>query len=186
MTNEMPESSPSPGEVVTGIEVRLVQEEDLPQIDMILEAWVRDPGTGVIIQREVDEVLERIRQGIDNPENGTNVVAEDLQGRVIGVMGIYPVDPEMQQYVTTDNPREINNAYVADDVRGSGAGKSLVKKLESIGLQRGYKELVLNSGPRYKETGWEFWKRVYGEPVDVAKDYYGPGYDAMVWRKLLG
>jgi hypothetical protein len=26
---------------------------------------------------------------------------------------------------------------------------------------------------------------MYGQPIAVAEDYYGPLYDAMIWRKAL-
>ncbi len=186
MEDEKREKIAPPGETVSSPVVRIASEDDLPQIRAILETWIRDQSSGEVIQTEVDEVIGKIRSGIDSPEAATNIVAEDEKGHVVGVMGLYPVSMGMLQFVETESPREINNAYVASNSRGLGIGGMLVARLESVSRQQGITELIINSGPRYKKTGWDFWRSVYGSPIAQAEDYYGPGLDALVWRKNLG
>jgi hypothetical protein len=50
---------------------------------------------------------------------------------------------------------------------------------------RHYKELIFNSGPRYKDTAWKLYTKAFGEPVAIIKDMYGDGVDTPVWRKIL-
>lgn len=88
------------------------------------------------------------------------------------MMGLQTPGETMKSFAVTDNPAEIINAYVAYDQRGMGTGRSLVKHLEELASQKGYKEVILNSGPRYMRSGWPFWRRIYGEPAGVAKNFY--------------
>ena len=68
------------------------------KLHQTLETWIHDRQTGGLLDQEVADVLESIRAGILDPTMGTNVVAEDLQGNVIGVMGIYPLKESMIQF----------------------------------------------------------------------------------------
>jgi len=66
-----------------------------------------------------------------------------------------------------------------------GIGRALAGFLEKRAGSEDRTELLVNSGRRYRRTGWPFWTRMYGQPIAVAEDYYGPLYDAMIWRKAL-
>jgi GNAT superfamily N-acetyltransferase len=92
---------------------------------------------------------------------------------------------DMLLHTSTDRPVEFLNAYVDPERRNKGIGRALAGRLEEIALQAGHTEIIVNSGPRYKDSGWIFWTRLYGEPITTQKDYYGPGADAKIWRKLL-
>jgi len=50
----------------------------------------------------------------------------------------------------------------------------------------GYTEIILNSGSRYKDTGWGIYDRLDGNSrVGMAVGYYGEDGDAPVWHKIL-
>lgn len=113
------------------------------------------------------------------------MVAETLDGKVTGVMGLAPIGKGLRQYGETERPVEVVNAFVTDSERGRGAGRALLSRLEELAAQQGFTELVVTSGPRYKEKGWPFWTKVFGPAIAIVKDAFGPGNDAPVWRKQL-
>jgi RimJ/RimL family protein N-acetyltransferase len=45
-------------------------------------------------------------------------------------------------------------------------------------------ELIVNSGPRYRESGWPFWDKKFGPARAMAFGYYD-GYDANVWQHFF-
>ena len=97
-------------------------------------------------------------------------------------------DPEMAtDFSITDNAIEIINLFVLPDQAKRGIGKALVDKVEwEAALVGGYSEIIVNSGPRYKETAWGFYDQLPGfSRVGILKDQYGPGRDAPVWRKVI-
>lgn len=100
-------------------------------------------------------------------------------------MGLQVPGETMRAFASSANPAEIINAYVSASQRGRGIGSALLRGMEQTAKDEGYSELIVNSGPRYQLSGWPFWQRMYGEPVALAEDYYGPRFHAAVWRKSL-
>lgn len=167
--------------------VRLMKIDDLQAVRPILETWIRHWKTGEVIANEVEQDLNQMKTSIEGGSEGVSLVAETHEGERVGVIGLKPPDERMLKFTTTDKPAELIHAYVAKKHRrGKGVGRALVQQLEREAKVRGYREIVLNSGPRYEETGWGFYDRLEGySRVGIAKDYYGAGIDAPVWRKIL-
>ena len=169
----------------TGV-VRLIREDDIPKLQPILETWIRDSDTHEPLPDEVASLMEAMRLSIDGKNDRVYLVAEASDKQVVGVMGFKNPDETMQAFAKTHNPAELVNAYVAQDQRGGkGVGSALIRGLETEARMRGYTEIILNSGPRYKETGWGFYDKQPGyERVGVAEKMYRTG-DAPVWSKVL-
>ncbi len=171
--------------------VRDLKRGDLPFLKPILETWIKDRETGEPIPEEVEEDLQIMADSIDHKNDRTYVVAENSDGEVIGIAGFKTPDPRMIPFTQTPNPAELINAYVKSDERkGRGVGRALVAKLEEEARANGYTEIILNSGPRYKDTGWPFYDKLVNDidrykRVGVAVGYYGEGGDAPIWRKIL-
>jgi len=165
--------------------VRPLDEKDLESIKEILEVWVKDRDTGEPRPGEVQEDLDVMLASIRGKNDRSYLVAED-SGKVIGVIGMKKPDEVMMGFARSPNPYELVNAYVDPDYRrGRGVGSSLVLELEYLARQKGFTELVLNSGPRYEKTGWEFYDKIGYKRVGLAEKYYGDGGDAPVWSKML-
>lgn len=167
--------------------IRTLSDGDIPSLRPILATWVKDRTTGQPLPEEVEEDLQVMQESIGGNNGRTYFVAEDLDGSVIGVIGFKIPDPRMLPFTESLKPAELVNAYVSQDRRaGKGVGRALVSKLEEEAKTKGFTEIVLNSGPRYKDTGWGFYDKLEGyQRVGIAKGYYGEGGDAPVWRKTL-
>ncbi len=167
--------------------VRPLQAVDIPHLKPILETWLRFPTiTGELLTDEVRTTLEEIERSLTHENKKQFFVAQSPDGNITGMMGIQPPDIAMRSFARTLHPAEIINAYVHfEQHQGKGVGRALATAIEDESKKQGFEELLLNSGPRYKETGWPFWKKAYGEPVGTLKNHYGPGNDAPVWRKPL-
>jgi len=167
--------------------IRLIREEDIPQLKPILETWIKDRNTHESLPDEVADVMDVMRKSIDGGNDRVYLVAEASDDQVIGVVGFKNPDETMLSFAKTHNPAELINAYVAQDKRGGkGVGSTLVRRLEEEVILRGYTEIILNSGPRYKETGWGFYDKQPGYTrVGIAEKMYGEGGDAPVWSKVL-
>ncbi len=176
----------SPEQSSKRVYIRKITTEDIEPLRPILEYWVKDSESQETIIDEVDSIIESIEENINGQGNKSFFVAFDSEGKALGMMGYSEPSKDMAEYSRTDKPVEFINAYVGAESRGQGVGKLLAKHLESEAKLLGYKEIIVNSGPRYQETGWAFWTRIYGSPIAVLKDYYGPGLDAPVWQKFIG
>jgi GNAT superfamily N-acetyltransferase len=168
---------------------RTVSLSDLAALRPILEFWLRDRDTGDPLPDEVNKVLRNVEASIERPRPTEMyfLVAEDENRQVVGLMGFTKPDKDMRAFTSRvdANPVELINAYIDEEQRGSGAGTALADGLEHIAREAGFTEVLVNSGPRYQESGWPFWDKRYGEPVAIQRDLYGPGGDAPVWRGSL-
>lgn len=175
-------------------EIREAKKRDIPYLKRILEMWVRYPigfdKAGEIIIEEVEDDLTHIKSNLDRhfqKYDEKYLVAEDVTGRVVGMMGLaFKPKDAVRQFATTRRPMELVRAYVDKDFRrGKGVGTALIKHIESTARSRGATEILLDSGPRYEATGHGFYDRMGYKRVAVNKDFYGPGGDAIVFLKVL-
>lgn len=173
-------------EIDKQIKIRTAKSEDIDALRPTFEKWIRDRHTGEVLAEEVAELEEEIRSSIEGSGQREYFIAEDGEGKPVGIMGMQsPPCSALMHFTFSDRPIETINAYVAESERSGGTGRALAKHIEDLAIQQGYTELLVNSGPRYKDTGWPFWTKLYGEPAGTAIGFYGPGGDALVWRKSL-
>lgn len=177
---------PSPELCQPAVTVELIEEKDIESLRSILETWIRDRETGKLILEEMAEVFQAMRDSLKGENDRAYFVAKSPAGEVLGVVGFKPPGEQMEEFVKTGHAVELVNAFVAREHRGRGVGRALVERLEEEARARGHKEIVLNSGPRYKDTGWGFYDRLEGyRRVGIAEKMYGEGGDAVAWRKIL-
>jgi ribosomal protein S18 acetylase RimI-like enzyme len=160
--------------------------EDVDALRPILEQSVIDSETGEVLTYEIRDILISVEHNAVNKAGKIYRVAKDAGGKVLGMMGLQRVsDPMLPFAKNAFDTGELINAFVSPDARELGIGRMLVSNLEDTARDLGYEELVVNSGPRYRETGWAFWTNLFGEPVAVMENKYGPGRDAPVWKKPI-
>lgn len=164
--------------------VRPLTVHDLPFLRRILEMWVRRQGE--LLPEEIEDDMNQLRESLKGG-NSRYLVAETLDGRVVGMMGLIPEPkPEVKQHATTEKPMELVRAYVDKEFRrGQGVGTALIRGIEQLARDSGVTEILLDSGPRYKESGHGFYDKQGYQRIGVNKDFYGPGGDAVVWQKVL-
>lgn len=166
--------------------VRPLQAADLPSVERILQIWVRDSPSSPPLAAEIAVHLARMSTSLIENSGHRYLVAVTEDGEIIGVVGMRPPSPEMLRFVSTDQPVEMINAYVDTSHRkGRGVGTALVRELERLAQECGYSEMLLNSGPRYRDSGWEFFDKLGYERRGLARDLYGEGDHAPVWSKIL-
>ncbi|OQA04829.1 MAG: acetyltransferase [bacterium ADurb.Bin400] len=149
--------------------IRNVELTDLSQIRYLFEEWISDKA-------EIGERIQEISQ------QTTNYFVAIENDRIIGIMGTQRLDDEVQQF--SSNPEqalEIISAFVSREARGRGIGKSLIGAIELEAKQLGYKEIIIWSGPKYKETGWYFYDSLPG----VKRVGFVGSEDFPVWKKNL-
>lgn len=104
---------------------------------------------------------------------------------IVGVVGMRPPTPDMLRFASMEQPIEMINTYVDSRYRGYGVGAALVRELEQLAQEHGYSEIIVNSGPRYRHSGWKFYDKLGYERRGIAWDLYGEGAHAPVWCKIL-
>lgn len=74
---------------------------------------------------------------------------------------------------------EIGTVFVLPDYQGIGVGNLLLNKMYFTLQNKGIEEFCLDSG---YISAQKIWKKKFGEPDYLLKDYWDEGYDHMIWR----
>ncbi len=140
-----------------------------------------------MIEAEVNRMVEMLRTDLEGKNEKVYLVARDPQGKAIGIMGYGDVDPRMACYQEATNIRAsgLVIAFISSDYRGKGLGKSLLLTLFDRAGQSGCAEMIWSSHPRYRNTAWEFYTGIAGEPAGMIDDLFEPGTRSPIWRKPL-
>ena len=166
--------------------IRHFREDDLPALKDLSEFWLRDDG--VIAHDEVEGDMATLMESLD-PSSGKNMfVAQTQEGKVVGMMGLATTPKkDLLPFAMTDNPSELIVAYVHSDyVRSKGVGTALINVVQDLARSLGKKEILLESGPRHKDSGYPFYDKQPGfNRVGIIKDFYGEGADTVVWQKTF-
>ncbi|MBS8263834.1 N-acetyltransferase [Mesobacillus boroniphilus] len=74
---------------------------------------------------------------------------------------------------------EIGTVFVHPDHQRKGVGNLLLKAMYATLRKKGIEEFCLDSG--YK-SAQSIWKKKFGEPDILLKDYWGKNFDHMIWK----
>jgi hypothetical protein len=77
---------PSPIEFHT----RIAVTQDMPSIHVLLDEWSNEPGDGHIDDQEITEIVSDVARFTSNDLRNGRVyrIAEDIDGNVLGIMGM--------------------------------------------------------------------------------------------------
>ena len=164
--------------------VRQLHESDLTEVMQVLLQGVIDSETQEPIRYEIEEILSKMQRSFE-ADAREYLAAVDKTGKVVGVVGRQSPDERMLKFTKTSKPAELINLFVLKNNRGQRAGQALVAELEKKSKEKGFTEMVVNSGLRY-EKNLGFYDSLPGyKRVGISVGHYGPGRDAPVWRKVL-
>ncbi|MGQ3480222.1 GNAT family N-acetyltransferase [Paenibacillus sp. TY11] len=74
---------------------------------------------------------------------------------------------------------EVGTVFVHPNYQKMGVGNLLLGTMYLALQNREVEEFCLDSGYR---TAQKIWKKKFGTPDYLLKDYWGEGYDHMIWR----
>jgi GNAT superfamily N-acetyltransferase len=167
---------------------------ELKDIDPLMEVsrqWVKDRFTGQVVEGELEEIKDRMLGSLGSTDYRYFVIRDEKQ-KAIGCCAIREPEEKMQQYKSNSASKsvELVNVFLDDKYRGKGLGYKLMNYLFDKAKELGHEEVIWNSGPRYKDSAWDFYNKLVGQPFATAEAFYGYGPDgtpnsAPVWRKKL-
>ncbi|WP_409274473.1 GNAT family N-acetyltransferase [Neobacillus sp. SCS-31] len=74
---------------------------------------------------------------------------------------------------------EVGTVFVHPEFQQKGIGNLLFASIVGVLRDKGIEECCLDSGYRNAQ---KIWKKKFGVPHYVLKDYWGEGFDHMIWR----
>ena len=166
------------------VKIEPINKSDLKQIEEILRQWLFDSQTGEFREDELVEDIELMNNSLSDNNERKYLVAK-INNKVVGVVGMQPVYFKLEKFVQGKNSVEVINLYVDKNSQGLGVGKELMKQIEKVAKSFGHDEILLWSGPRFKDTAWGFYDHLEGwSRAGIVKTVEGYG-DFPAWRKKI-
>jgi GNAT superfamily N-acetyltransferase len=172
-------------------EMGSLEFNDIDPLVEVARQWVKNRFTGQVEQEELEGVRERMMSSLESIEYKYFVV-RDENHRAIGCCALREPEPKMEIYKSSPASKslELVNVFLDKSHHGKGLGYRLMNYMFDQARELGKEEVIWNSGPRYRDSAWSFYKRIAGEPFAIAPAFYGYApdespNDAPVWRKEL-
>lgn len=174
------------------IEIFTPTAEDRFEIHRLIETVLRDnwiKNDLMDFEEGLEEEIEMKKGFIDaflnDDENARSFLMAKLHGDIVGIIEHGPVNDTIKACEDDELNRiqEVGTVFVLPEYQGIGLGKRLMDAITERLANLGETAFCIDSG--YK-TAQPIWTHLYGEPLYLMKDYWGPGGDHMVWRVSIG
>jgi len=136
------------------------------------------------IEKEIEDKKIRLNQDIEsNGEKRYFLIALD-SGKIIGTIEYGPVSELIINCTNGElkDVGEVATVFVDPAYQNKGIGTLMLNMIYLTLMNRNIKEFCLDSGYTRAQ---KIWKKKFGEPDYLLKDYWGEGYDHMIWRRQM-
>ena len=171
-----------------GIEIRRPQEEDMLPLSHFFCIVVTDTYAREGLAERLDDISNEIevkkgylKSDLLHEVNGRYFLIALEEDRIVGTIEYGPSNHLIQSMTNgaLSNIVEIGTLFVHPLCQGRGIGNLLLKAMCLTLRTRGIEEFCLDSG---YTNAKKIWTRKFGEPNYLIPDYWGVGYDHMIWR----
>ncbi|MEK5522868.1 MULTISPECIES: GNAT family N-acetyltransferase [Heyndrickxia] len=173
------------------VEIRRPRLEDIEELNEFFRLVIKDTfareGLSELVEEIEHEIEEKntILKG-DLESNGKNhyfLIALE-RNRIVGSIAYGPSNELINRCTegAYKNIFEIGTVFVHPDYQRKGIGNILLNSIFFTLHHKGVEEFCLDSG--YKNAQ-KIWKKKFGEPNYLLKDYWGKGSDHMIWRRHM-
>ncbi|WP_420540229.1 GNAT family N-acetyltransferase [Paenibacillus polymyxa] len=170
------------------VEIRRPKVKDAEKLNELFRIVITDTfakeGIGSKLEDIEDEIeTKRAYLESDLESHGEQryfLIAVDGD-RIMGSIEYGPAS-ELISKSTNDalkNLCEVGTVFVHPDYQKIGVGNLLLKSMYLALKDRGVEEFCLDSGYRIAQ---KIWEKKFGAPDYLLKDYWGKGFDHMIWR----
>ncbi|WP_221563183.1 GNAT family N-acetyltransferase [Alkalihalobacillus sp. TS-13] len=172
----------------TLLQIRRPKMDDMEELHQLFRTVITDTFAKEGIEDMLDDLSEEIEAKkkylkSDLESNGENrffLIAVDGD-EIIGCIEYGPASELINK--CTNNAykglMEIGTVFVHPDYQRKGVGKLLLNEIYLSLEKKRFEEFCLDSG---YSSSQKIWKKKFGEPAYVLKDYWGEGYDHMIWN----
>lgn len=155
--------------------IRPLQKDDVESVEKIFDLYWSDD-----FRNHLSNKLKKyFKNDFDLLSQKFKFFIAEENGEVVGVAAIRKISKHMLEYATTNNPAELY--VVAVKIRGKGIGSALMLKRIEEAKKEGYKELLLFSGEKHKDS-WKFHDKYFTRIGPATTPNGEAGY---IWGKII-
>ncbi|TFE02235.1 GNAT family N-acetyltransferase [Jeotgalibacillus salarius] len=164
--------------------IRELKKEDLPSLDRMIAACqlklisnekIEDKEW--LIEKETERLCKVARRIIESDEEVMFVAVENDE--VIGSIAcMRPGELITCGLEPEEGVFEVGSIYIHPGQQRKGIGRKLLNYTKEFLYQRGQSKFYLDAGFVSSQT---YWKKRLGEPDIILENYWGGGFDHMIW-----
>jgi GNAT superfamily N-acetyltransferase len=170
------------------IEIRRPRIEDIVELNqffriVITDTFAREGLAGSMddIEAEIESKNNYFHMDLDSNGEKRYFLIALAENKIIGTIEYGPASELIIE--CTDgklgNLVEVGTVFVLPDYQRQGIGNRLLAEMLQTLNGRGIVDFCLDSGYKTAQT---IWKKKFGEPDFLLKDYWGQGQDHMIWK----
>lgn len=172
------------------VEIRRPRTEDMAELHqffriVITDTFAREGLEALIddIEAEIDSKKNYLHSDLDSKGKKRYFLIALVEDKIIGTIEYGPASELIQECTNgkLGNLVEVGTVFVHPEYQRQGVGNKLIAEILHTLKARGIIEFCLDSG--YKNAQ-NIWKKKFGEPDYLLKDYWGQGQDHMIWKIL--
>lgn len=170
------------------IEIRRPRIEDAENLNDFFRIVVTDTFAREGLTELIDDIEDEIKTKKDNLKSDIDSNGEDryflialYNGAIIGTIEYGPPSQLINSCTNGAYKElfEVGTVFVHPDYQRRGVGNQLLYRIYTTLKNKGIKEFCLDSG---YTSSQKIWRKKFGDPDYLLKDYWGKGNDHMIWR----
>ena len=168
------------------VEIRRPKTEDVKQLNDFFKTVITDTFMKEGIGDQVNDMKEEIdaKKRYLESDLGSNgekryFLIAHIGDRIIGSIEYGAVNDIISKCTDQSTLLEVGTVFVHPEHQGTGIGNLLLEAMYGTLQQRGIEEFWLDSGYKRAQS---IWKKKFGEPEVLLKDYWGKDFDHLIWR----
>lgn len=173
---------------VKNVQIRRAKFEDKEELTQLFKTVIKDTFAREGLEDMLDEIENEIESKkkylkSDLDSNGEKryflIALED--SKIVGTIEYGPVGDLINSCTkgALKELVEVGTVFVHPDYQRQGIGNLLLNAMYHTLVNRGIEEFCLDSG---YTNAQKIWKKKFGQPDYLLKDYWDEGNDHMIWR----
>jgi GNAT superfamily N-acetyltransferase len=173
---------------VLNIEIRRPRIEDTNELNLFFEKVIIDTFTEEGIGEKFEDIEAEIESKkkylvSDFASNGANryFLLAWHTDKIVGSIEYGPASDLICKCTKNafNGLPEVGTVFVLPEYQKMGIGRLLLNSIYSKLQNKGIEKFCLDSG---YVRAQHIWKKKFGEPDYLLKDYWGEGFDHMIWK----
>jgi GNAT superfamily N-acetyltransferase len=170
------------------VEIRRPRMEDIEELNkffriVITDTFRREGLAGLMddIKAEIESKINYLQLDLDSNGEKRYFLIALAENKIIGTIEYGPASELIIECTEgkLGNLVEVGTVFILPDYQRQGIGNRLLAEMLQTLKGRGIVDFCLDSGYKTAQT---IWKRKFGEPDYLLKDYWGQGQDHMIWK----
>ncbi|MEH7255021.1 GNAT family N-acetyltransferase [Neobacillus niacini] len=170
------------------IEIRRPRIEDREELNQFFRTVIEN----TFAREGLAELIEDIEAEINSKKNYLQMDLKSkgekryflialAENKIIGTIEFGPASELIQVCTNGEmgNLVEVGTVFVLPNYQRQGIGNQLIHEMLQTLNTRGIKEFCLDSG---YQNAQNIWKKKFGDPDYLLKNYWGQGQDHMIWK----